>query len=187
MSRAEIVAASGGQEICPFCAQDLQGSFLIEHYRAYFSAAYEGLKQLIGRELADFRSKHSGEVVAAFERSVRVTIELRQFWSQFAEIPEVTLDTAKIARAWKAAQELLLRVLSAKEAAPLERLALPSEADAAVTAYNRLREEVISLSDHLEAANAQIRTSPPWSPISPDYRQFSDGIGPKPPRFVMTI
>jgi wobble nucleotide-excising tRNase len=149
MRRAGIVAAAGGQEICPFCAQDLHGSFLIEHYRAYFSEAYEGLKQLIDRELANFRSKHGGEIVAAFERSVRVTIELRQFWSQFAEILEVSLDTAEIARAWKAAQEPLLRVLLAKQAAPLERLALPSEAYAAVTAYNRLRGEITSLSDEL--------------------------------------
>jgi wobble nucleotide-excising tRNase len=35
----------GEREHCPFCAQDLRGSSLIEHYRVYFSAAYQALKQ----------------------------------------------------------------------------------------------------------------------------------------------
>jgi wobble nucleotide-excising tRNase len=32
-------------EYCPFCAQDLRGSALINHYRAYFSAGYADLKR----------------------------------------------------------------------------------------------------------------------------------------------
>jgi len=39
-----IASVSGDTDrpICPFCAQDLGGSELIEHYRAYFGEAYKG-------------------------------------------------------------------------------------------------------------------------------------------------
>ena len=57
---------------CPFCAQDLNGSTLIEHYRAYFGAAYADLKTAIGDALRNLERQHGGDVSAAFERAVRV-------------------------------------------------------------------------------------------------------------------
>jgi wobble nucleotide-excising tRNase len=156
MKRLEPAATSAGREICPFCVQDLDGSTVIAHYRAYFSAAYDALKQAIGRELVNLGTKHSGEVMAAFERSVRVAVELRQFWSQFTEVPDVNLDTAAIARAWKAAQEPLFAALRAKQAAPLERIGLPVDAVPALAAYDKLRAEVTALSAVLKAVNGEI-------------------------------
>ena len=72
------------------------------------------------------------------------------------EIPEVSLDTAAIARAWKSAVEQILPTLQAKQAAPLERLGLSAEALAAVEAYHQQRGAVISLSASLQKVNAQI-------------------------------
>jgi len=156
MKRLAPAAAAAGHEICPFCAQDLRGSPILAHYRAYFSAAYDMLKQAIARETATLSATHSGEVMAAFERSVRTAVELRQFWSQFTEVPTVNLDTAAIARAWKAVFEPLLAALRTKQAAPLERLALPAEVAPALAGYDTLRAEVARLSDVLQAVNELI-------------------------------
>jgi wobble nucleotide-excising tRNase len=156
MNRLEAVRAAAGRDICPFCAQDLGGSAILAHYRAYFSAGYDALKQAIARELATLSATHSGEVMAAFERSVRIAVELRQFWSRFTEIPEVDLDTAAVARAWKAVLEPLVAVLQAKQAAPLDRLGLPSEVAPALATYDALRGEVASVSNVLQAINEQI-------------------------------
>ena len=139
MKRLAPAAAAAGHEICPFCAQDLRGSPILVHYRAYFSAAYDMLKQAIARETATLSATRSGEVMAAFERSVRTAVELRQFWSQFTEVPTVNLDTAAIARAWKAVLEPLLAALRRKQAAPLERLALPADVAPALAGYGTLR------------------------------------------------
>jgi wobble nucleotide-excising tRNase len=114
------------------------------------------LKQAIARETATLGATHSGEVMAAFERSVRTAVELRQFWSQFTEVPTVNLDTAAIARAWKAVFEPLLAALRTKQAAPLERLALPAEVAPALAGYDPLRAEVARLSDVLQAVNELI-------------------------------
>jgi wobble nucleotide-excising tRNase len=156
MKRLQAARAAAGRDICPFCAQDLRESVILAHYRAYFSAGYDALKQAIAQELATLSATHSGEVMAAFERSVRIAVELRQFWSQFTEIPEVNLDTAAVARAWKAALGPLVAVLRTKQAAPLDRLGLPGEVAPALATYDGLRIEVARVSNVLHAINEQI-------------------------------
>jgi wobble nucleotide-excising tRNase len=156
MRRIDAVSSGHADEICPFCAQELSGSTMIDHYRAYFSNAYSELKQTIAAELTSVRSAHSGEVVAAFERAVRVTAERRQFWSTFMDVPETALDTAAIARAWKAALEPIIAVLGAKQASPLERVLIPAGLPAAIAGYRQMREAVTALSASLQTVNSQI-------------------------------
>ncbi len=156
MRRIEAASAGHDHEICPFCAQDLSGSSMIAHYRAYFSTAYGILKQAIAAELTAVRAVHSGEVTAAFERAVRVVIERRQFWARFTDVPDIALDTGSIARAWKAAFEPIIAALRTKQASPLERMILPKEAFPAIAAYRDLRTSVATLSTGLQAVNAQI-------------------------------
>ena len=150
-------ARTGGQEeICPFCAQLLEGAQLISIYRSYFSAAYSDLKQRIGAELAAVQTAHTGEVTAGFERSVRIAAQRQRFWASFTEVPAVSIDTAEIARAWKAAMEQIVAALNAKHGAPLERLELSRDAIAAVEAFHLQRGLILSLSTTLQIINAQI-------------------------------
>jgi wobble nucleotide-excising tRNase len=143
-------------EICPFCAQPLDGAQLISIYRSYFSSEYAELKQQIAAMLTFVRNGHSGEVTTAFERAIRVAAQRQQFWKTFLDVQELSLDTAAIARAWKSAAEQILGSLHAKQAAPLERLELSAEAVAAVNAYHQMRNAVLSLSADLQKVNAQI-------------------------------
>ena len=149
------VAASAPN--CPFCAQDLGGSPVIAHYRAYFGEEYTDLKRRISRSLAEVNGTHGGEAAAAFERAVRVAVERRQFWAQFCGVPEVAVDTAAIVRDWQAAREAAAAALSAKLAAPLERATLPPPARAAITAYEARRAAVAALDEALKRANEAIQ------------------------------
>lgn len=142
---------------CPFCAQNLRGSTLIEHYRTYFSAAYSDLKTAITDALGDLNRQHGGDAPAAFERAIRVWGERRQFWSKFCDVPAVTLDTAAIARARNAARDAVLGVLTAKQGAPLEKVPLAAEIKAAVAAYDAYRGTVAEMSQELQRANEAIR------------------------------
>lgn len=148
---------AGGEGTCPFCAQDLTGSALISHFRAYFSAAYRDLKQAIADALERVRRAHAGDVPAGFERAVRVAGERRAFWSRFCEIPDAGIDTAAVVRAWSAAREAVNSALTAKQAAPLERKALDQNARDAIATFDALRREIANLSDALIAANERIR------------------------------
>ena len=142
---------------CPFCTQDLRGSALVEHYRAYFSAGYEDLKRAIAEAVARMKAEHGEAIPAAFERAVRVWTERRQFWAKFCEVPDLGLDTAAVMRAWNSARDALLNLLLAKQAAPLERLTINSEARARAAAFEIERVRVAALSQSLQAINGTIK------------------------------
>lgn len=150
--------ASEGQdhEVCPFCAQDLGGSPVIQHYQAYFSEAYRNLRTAINDAGQGINATHGGDVPAAFERAVRVAVENHTFWNAFTDVPDVNIETASILRAWTSARDGVLTVLRAKAAAPLEEMVLPQDVIALVAAYDNDRAAIGAVSDGLVACNAPI-------------------------------
>lgn len=155
---ARISGVSEGQlgEPCPFCAQDLGASPIIRHYQAYFSEAYETLKDAIKEVGQGINTTHGGDAPAAFERAVRVAIENREFWRPFTDVPDIDVDTAAVARAWTAARDAVLTILRAKAAAPFEAMALSPEVLATVADYDAHRATIADLSAALLARNAPI-------------------------------
>ena len=151
------VQRADDESTCPFCDQNLTGSPMIAHYRAYFSAAYRDLKQEITDALDSVRRAHAGDVPAGFERAVRVAGERRVFWSRYCQVSDVGIDTAAVVRGWNAAREAVNAALTAKQAAPLERQALDQPARAAMAAYEELRQRIADLSEALIASNDAIR------------------------------
>lgn len=141
---------------CPFCAQSLDSSPVLAHYRAFFGQEYRNLRASIGRLAADIEQAHSGNAVAEFERTLRTASERRVFWARFADVPEIVFDTVPIAREWQRARELVAAVLAAKAAAPLERIEVPQEVRDAVAAYDAHRLRAAELSASLLAANQAI-------------------------------
>jgi wobble nucleotide-excising tRNase len=155
---ARIGPASEGHdhEVCPFCAQDLTGSSVIQHYQSYFSDAYRGLRTAINETGQAINATHGGEIPAAFERAVRFAGETRTFWSAFTDIPELNIDTAAILRAWTAARDAVLGALRAKAAAPLDRMELPGDIAALIDAYHAELTAVAAISDALQGCSAPI-------------------------------
>lgn len=153
-----VAAASVGKDhaVCPFCAQDLGASPVIAHYRAYFSAGYAGLKGAIAEQITQTNMAHGGDVPAAFERAVRVLMQRREFWRQFTPVPDITIDTAAVARAWKAARETVLAALRAKQGAPLDRATLPTATIAAISGYEDARAAIGQISGALQKINTRI-------------------------------
>ena len=141
---------------CPFCAQDLSGSPLIAHYRAYFSEAYATLKRELAEAITSFSRAHGEESPAAFERAMRVCGERRQFWAKFCELPQVAIDTAEIARAWRAAREAVLGELSAKQTAPLEPKQLSDTTLVTIANYEQHRASMALLNQQLQDASLAI-------------------------------
>lgn len=142
---------------CPFCAQALATSAVFAQYRAYFSAGYSGLLRSVSGMLAAFNRQHAGDIPSAFERAVRLASERRTFWAQFCDVPDFAVDTAEIARAWRAAREAVVAALEAKQASPLDQQCLSQEARAAIAAYEQHRRQIKELSNRLIATNASIR------------------------------
>jgi wobble nucleotide-excising tRNase len=153
-----IIQGDGGRDTaaCPFCAQDLQGSPVIQHYQAYFSDAYAALKHTVSDALGAVNRAHASDVPAGFERAVRVAVERRQFWSRFCEVAVFALDTAAVVRDWRAAREAVVAELTAKEAAPLERMEVSNETRALVATYAGHGETITTINQGLQEANQAI-------------------------------
>lgn len=156
MARFADKHSAAGHAECPFCAQDLRGSPLLGHYRAYFGEAYETLKRSIINAVRDFRAAQGGDMPAAFERSIREVVERQAFWRSFAEVPIVEVDTAAVARIWKAARGAVERLLEAKQAAPLDALTISAEVEQLIAQHNNQCDRIRELSDQLAAVNPQL-------------------------------
>jgi len=157
MGRVARVSEGKEEGTCPFCAQDLAGSPLLRHYQAYFSKDYEALKADINTAGLGITTVHGGDIPAAFERSVRVAVENRDFWRDFTDIPPIEVDTASIARDWTTARETVLAALRAKATAPLEPQSLDPKTVAAIEAYQIQRDAIATLSTSLQARNQAIK------------------------------
>lgn len=150
------VSAGLDHEICPFCAQDLIGSPLIQHYQAYFSAAYEGLKGEVLSAIQALTAVHGDPAALIFERAVREAERSRTFWGSFLEAPAINLDTAALTDAWAAARNAVAAALTTKRASPLDSVELPEEALSAIESYEAAKAAVTAYSDALRDCNAQV-------------------------------
>jgi wobble nucleotide-excising tRNase len=155
--RIDPASRGHDHDVCPFCAQDLRSSRMIDHYRAYFSEGYANLKSAIRDQISRIQATHAGDVPDAFERAVRIAEQRRQFWKDFTIVPEFSLDTAGVGRAWKVARDAVLAQLQAKAAAPLEQMELSKATLEAIAKFDEFRSVVAGASTSLSAANAQIQ------------------------------
>lgn len=156
MQRIAGASADLDHEICPFCAQDLARSALLQHYQAYFSAAYDGLKHDVAQQTQALNNIHGGLAALGFERSVREAEQRRAFWNAFLRAPEIAIDTAALTHAWAQARDAVTETLAAKQAAPLEGITLSEAALAAIAAYEAAKQDIATCSQALLASNAQI-------------------------------
>ena len=141
---------------CPFCAQGLDGSPVLSHYRAYFSQNYTNLKQSVVAAIGQINQTHGGDGLAKFERTLRVTSELRVFWSAFCDIPTDQIDSTSIGASWETAKQAALTALRRKSASPLEKQALSTQETESIKAYGLHVAEVARFSSTLQTANSEI-------------------------------
>lgn len=157
MERIPGVPEGQAVSVCPFCAQGMQDSPVLNHYRAYFSQEYATLKMAVTTALASVNLTHGGEVPTTFERAVRVTVERRQFWGRFCDVPEIRIDTAAIVTKWQATRDAIATALATKQMAPLDRMTLTDITRETIAAYEARRQTVIDLNQALQEANARIQ------------------------------
>lgn len=156
LERAPTVSAGLDHEICPFCAQDLRGSPLIQHYQAYFSAVYEELKREVSEAISSMTAVHGDLAALTFERAVRETERSRTFWIDFLEVPEINLDTAALTQVWSAARSAVAEALETKQASPLDPTELPESALAAIESYEAAKAAVTGCLNALWDRNEQL-------------------------------
>jgi wobble nucleotide-excising tRNase len=144
------------KEICPFCTQDLSGSSIIEHYRAYFSANYEALKREISAEINSIQETHNDEAPTRIERAITRALQNLAFWQTYIVIPEIHFDAEPLIEAWTRAKRYVSEALREKRSAPLELYQLSTDAVAAIGEYDNLCDRLSEFSHSLQELNPAI-------------------------------
>lgn len=155
MARQNTVS-DAGRNACVFCAQDLSGSPVFSHYRAFFGKGYREHQQSIQAAASHFNQTHSPSAALQFERSFRSLTEGRDFWSAFGEIPHFNLDTVAVTAEWTAVRGQIAALLAQKLATPLDAVSIPQETRAAVDAFTMRQREISALNSQVSAANQAI-------------------------------
>ena len=147
----------GDAKDCPLCGQDVSGSTIVRHYRAYFSQAYAAHKRRI-RQIRDrLASEFSGDRLATLQRTLQEERNNREFWARYIEAPAFGVDLERLATAWSNLRSGLLGALDRKAGAPLEPV-LFSESDRnAMARYRDLSDVVRTLSVSLANQNSSVR------------------------------
>ncbi len=133
---AENTKVNNHLPACPFCGLKLEDSDLFTEYRSYFSKSYSNLKKEITSFQENISFKHNADHIGDFERSIRSLGELRTFWSQFIELPEISIDSEKISKARQSASTIAIDLLKRKSLNPLEPIQLTSKEEKAIDNYN---------------------------------------------------
>lgn len=153
---AENVERLLGHDTCPYCAQNLGASEIVQHYEAYFGEAYRDLRRRISEAIGLVTRRHGGEGIAMFERSMRLVIQASQFWMRFIQLRPFEVDTGAITQSWGAARSALLELLARKAASPLESLEIPSEVRALIEVFENSRRSVMAHNASLASWNQEI-------------------------------
>ncbi len=150
------IYAENGHDECPFCAQTLDGSPIVAHYRTYFSDSYKELKSVIAAATRDLTARMSADVQATFERSVRALSERLNFWRRFADLNVEALDTAEIVGVWSNLRNIAVGALDDKTGAPLDVKEAPVGFAGALAEYERALARVLAINAQIKQANAAI-------------------------------
>lgn len=151
---ADGLSYLGEEESCPLCGQDVSGSSLIAHYRAYFSDAYAAHKRRIQEARNRLRTDLSGDRLARFQRTLHEEKEKREFWAHYVEVPDFTVNLDELATGWSGLRDGLLAAMEAKAAAPLEPVAVSAEVLEATRRYAELADRVQALGESLLGCNS---------------------------------
>lgn len=144
-------------KICPFCGQDVDGSLLLAHYRAYFSAGYENLKREITGQITEIEQAHATGTMAVFERAVHEIENQQRFWSQYVQTALIDIDAKGIVRDWSAAKEALINQLLRKQNSPLEPQELEEKTFDAIRIFRAHKDKIVDANAILTSTNEQIK------------------------------
>lgn len=153
---SKSLSQSSDDPNCPFCGVGLEASSLMPLYKVYFGEEYKKLKFEISSALDSCKQLHSAAELLNFERSLSSQRGLSEFWKQFLEGIPQTLDSANILKIRQTAFEVMKKLLLQKQISPLEPIYMESAEEAAIDAYNTIREANKKTQEQLLGFNGKI-------------------------------
>ncbi len=156
LPRVSAVAKEAGEGLCPFCAQDLNASTVIQHYQSYFSKEYTSLRDEVADVGTRLNRDFGADVAAGYERGIARINETKIFWNRFEEMPELTFDTAALVRALNVARDAVREQHLTKHSSPFEVFTLNQKSMDLMPEYENLRKQHLRITTQLEEINTKL-------------------------------
>lgn len=144
------------EDNCPFCGQDLAGTDIVTHFKAFFDTAYRNLKSKL-ETMARSLDADLGQALLPVTRSFGDNATLAEFWKQFgvADIAASSIDT-DIRPALERLREEAIALLQAKMSKPFDPVQVTAAFTEATNRYGGVVQTVSDYNSRLTAANLSI-------------------------------
>jgi len=143
---------------CPFCSQPIEGSIILQHYRAYFSTEYKQFITTVSESVTHLNTQCGEDKLIAFERAVRSYNENRQYWSKFADIPEIMINSESVIQSWKNLREMIHSKLMIKQSSPLDIVSFTEDELVLFSDYEANRHRIADHNLQVAQINEEINT-----------------------------
>jgi wobble nucleotide-excising tRNase len=144
-------------EACPFCGQETRDVDLIQAYGAFFSEAYNALRQEV-RELGQqIETAFSDRAVANIQQTILQNHNHVEFWSRYCkfEVPSLP-EAGRIGDIFTELRDVSRSLCSEKEGKPLETIAPNERYTQALRIFEELRSSLAVYNAAVAAANSAI-------------------------------
>ena len=153
----EAGAAFVDEENCAFCGQPLDDRTLVDSYADFFSDAYKKLAADMTAKRDTFARYEKGDFRNQAEEIIRRNEGLCTYWKEAGQIEPPQLDGVETAIAGMEEAASLLDAVFVEKQGNLTEPAVGGEVEAAITAWDEGRKELLRLNDVLGAYVARIR------------------------------
>lgn len=153
-----FVATENTVTNCPFCAQSLQTSSIIAHYRQFFNQAYQNLLAQVSRLTAEidriFAEQHLRNIVNVNNSNK----DLCRFWSNFSDNVDVETDhrVEELEANWDDTKNALKRLATFKRSRPLDPVSIDDVAQDIFTNFTAISLRFNTVNEALDRINLEI-------------------------------
>jgi wobble nucleotide-excising tRNase len=137
---------------CPFCAQSVKGSPLVDAYKAVFSEAYQNLKDEVAALREVVQSEFGDAAIGQLELADEQNATAFEYWQQFCDLDESDLSLPEgTSDKLRALRSTMLALLGEKARAPLEPI------DAA--RLSQAQDEIDAIEKSISTPNKSLRAA----------------------------
>ncbi|MCB1802451.1 MAG: AAA family ATPase [Gammaproteobacteria bacterium] len=142
---------------CAFCGQALDDRTLVDSYAEFFSDAYKTLAADVKARRDTFARYEKGDYRSRAEEIIGQNETLYGYWKEAGQIEPPVLEGVEAALEQMEAAARLLDAVFAKKQGNLTEPATGSDVEAAITAWDEGRKEIVHLNSIVEAHVTKIR------------------------------
>jgi len=143
-------------ETCPFCGQSLTGISLIGAYRSYFNQEYQNIKTEVAATSDTVRTQLGNELIVSRQRLVETNNARIDAWRDQISLTAPGFEMQEITQRLRTLQQLLLKLVEAKQAQPLEQIGTAIEFSACREELGTLNSQIVGYNQAIAETIAQI-------------------------------